>query len=51
MTFDQWFEREFWQIDEDERFAQQMRQAWEAGYEAGGRAQVEWQDYLDRYDS
>lgn len=35
MTFEEWFEQEFWQIDEDERFVQQMRQAWEAGYDQG----------------
>jgi len=33
MTFEEWFEQEFWQIDEDERFVQQMRRAWEASRE------------------
>lgn len=33
MTFEEWFEQEFWPIDEDERFVHQMRRAWEAGYE------------------
>ena len=35
MTFEEWFEQEFWQIDEDERFVQQMRRAWEAGFQSG----------------
>lgn len=35
MTFEEWFEQEFWQIDEDERFVGQMRRAWEAGYNEG----------------
>ena len=38
MTFEEWFEQEFWQIDEDERFVQQMRRAWEAGYADGVEA-------------
>ena len=38
MTFEEWFEQEFWQIDEDERFVQQMRRAWEAGYANGVEA-------------
>ena len=38
MTFEQWFEQEFWQIDEDERFVDQMRRAWEAGYAEGVEA-------------
>ena len=35
MTFEEWFEQEFWQIDEDERFVQQMRRAWNEGYDQG----------------
>ena len=38
MTFEEWFEQEFWQIDEDERFVEQMRQAWKAGYAEGVEA-------------
>lgn len=26
------------------------RKAWDAGYQAGGSAEVEWQAYLDRVD-
>ena len=39
MTFEEWFEQEFWQIDEDERFIQQMRRAWAAGYQEGAMFQ------------
>ena len=38
MTFDEWYEQEFWPIDEDERFVHQMRRAWEAGYADGVEA-------------
>ena len=39
MTFDEWFEQEFWQIGDfestlaEERFVEQMRRAWEASRE------------------
>lgn len=59
MTFEQWYKKSFpgdWNLailakspGSIERY-EQAKAAWEAGYEAGGRAQVEWQDYLDRYD-
>lgn len=41
MTFSEWFEQEFWQIDEDERFVDQMRRAWEAGFQSGRDHQLE----------
>lgn len=56
MTFEQWFEANLYEkmmllpMLHRYSYEQAAQQAWEAGYEAGGREQVEWQDYLDRYD-
>lgn len=66
MTFEDWFdeienfslrsERFFEDLNDyepginPEIVIKWLRAAYEVGYDAGGSAQVEWQDYLDRYD-
>lgn len=59
MIFDEWFKNKFpgcWNLAILAKSPPAIEQyevakaAWEAGHTAGGREQVEWQDYLDRYD-
>lgn len=56
MTFEEWFEQRFPAGTPEGsaarlgQFKDYLEETWEAGYQEGGRAQVAWQDYLDRYD-
>jgi len=52
MTFERWFEKEYGSKPdlENDSYSQVAKAAWDAGYQAGGSAEVEWQDYLDRLD-
>lgn len=54
MTFEEWFKENIDTTDLDSETQWSMYRscelAWQAGYQAGGSAEVEWQAYLDRID-
>ena len=50
MTFEQWYKTAPLVKNAEDALRACWNAAFEAGKEIGGREQVEWQDYLDRYD-
>lgn len=50
MTFEEWYKTAPLVKNAEDAFRACWKAAFDAGYQAGGSAQVQWQDYLDRCD-